>query len=290
MCLDKGGIQGVIFQKIVPVARLLSADMSYSSRSSIRQDSRNEQRKFLGLPEKDYAAKRLNSVCEDSVSKKRRTPDHPLGDVLAQSIAFQERIESVLVLDKEVFVIERTNVDVAVFIISDGGVGRGCGGRDRDDLADGIRNCCVGSEAVIESVEAGETVAEAAEIHAMIKAGKAAEIHFMTEAAEGSVVHAITKAAETVAISERAEAAEAVVIKGMRVGIDRNQSRNRDEDEKRGDLFHCYSPGLFLCYIFSFVFASVCKSVCLCFATALTYQLTHSYLSLLHCVSNISKK
>ena len=132
----------------------------------------------------------------------------PPGRRPAQSIAFQERIESELILHKEVFIVERTNTDFPVFIVRDGAVGRGCGSRDRDDLADGIRNRGVCGEAVIESVESGEG-------HAIAESGS----------------HAITESAETVAVSERAEAAESVVIKGVREGIDRNQSGNRDEDD-----------------------------------------------------------
>ena len=150
-----------------------------------------------------------------------------------RSIVFQELAELVSILDEEVFIIERANVDFSVFIVGDGTAGRGCGGRDRDDLADGIRNRGVSGEAVIESVESGERVTEAAEIHAVIESGE--------RVAVSSEIHAVTEAAEAVTVSERAKAVEIIVVS---IGVDRNQSRNRDEDEKRSDLFHCYSPVL----------------------------------------------
>ena len=167
--------------------------------------------------------RRIVSISLTEQKKQDACP--PPGRRPAQPIAFQRRDS---IFDKEVLVIERTNMNVAVFIIADGSIDR-CGRRNRDDLADGVRNSSVGGEAVIESVKTGEAVAEAAEVHAVAKAGSHSKARS----------HAVTKAAESV--SEVIEAAEAKV-KGVRVGVHRNQSGDCDEDEERGELFHCYSP------------------------------------------------
>lgn len=192
------------------------------------------------------------------------------------SIVFQELAEPVSILDKEVFVIERTDVDLSIFVVGDGAAGRGCRGRDRDDLANGIRDRGVSSEAVIESVESGEGVTETAELHAVIESGEGV--------AETAEIHAVTEAAEAVAVSERAETAEAVMVEGVSIGIDRNQPRNRDEDEKGSDLFHFCFSRFIMCFVLWFVFVTCCRSVCLRFASALTYQLTHCNLFLLYAV------
>ena len=126
--------------------------------------------------------------------KTERLP--PPGRRPAQSNRFQRKDS---VFDEEILVIERADVYLSIFIVSDGAVGRGCCSRDRDDLADRVRDCGVDRETVSEPVEPCEAVAEAAKFHAGIEAGETGMIHAKAEAAEAVEVHGVAEAAESVA-------------------------------------------------------------------------------------------
>ena len=128
------------------------------------------------------------------------------------------------IFHEEILVIERTDVDVAVGIIADGRIGR-CGCRNRNNLADGVRNGGMSSEAIVESVESGEG-------HAVVETRSHVE----------GRNYAVPVAAEAIAISEGAEAAETIEVVVMRVGVNGSQSGDCDKSEKYEDLFHgCFS-------------------------------------------------